>query len=678
MTWFAYPEDEGTTGSTDREKWDKNAAANLATLMYEGNAADYVVTGFDVSVSAGEATVSPGLARVSDVSANDHTEDEVRDWGVTYAVGLSDPVTVPVSDGDTLHIAFDATQGDGGSIETNGAAVGIEIASIESGAAVPTNRNPSAAFQDASVETAPSSPTDVARKQEVDENATTIGGKADDPHGDAAHSEDYAKTGESQPPETHGDTEHDVTVPSQTEVDGKASDPHGSEAHSEDYAVDGDAQPPETHGDTEHDTTVPSTSDVDAVSTDLSGHEAADGDVHGVVSPDTVAGKSDVDDHEASTGDVHGVAAGDSVASQSDVDGKASDPHGNEAHSDTFATDGDTQPPETHGDVDHDTTVPSQTDVDGKASDPHDNTAHSETYAVDGTAQPPEAHGDGDHDATVPGFDADASEFSGAAGTPDQVLQTDGTNATWADSGGGGAGGEPDAIARQSISDPALPIDDVVTLYDSVTQADMDAAMSSIRSDNDAMRAITMDDISTWNISRSGYALDQIAEQSASARDVLLTSSQFQGYLLFNPTGFYALDSLSNDWWYAAAYGIGGTHPPSPWSGDLGSNSRMMSSMSSNDPQDEDAEWNGNFHIPEWADKFRIYMEPYDADWYVDSYIRFDGTSESPSSTDGNYDIYDLDGYRGTDIDVRISWSSNVTGYTSASASFGDMEFYSV
>lgn len=405
MTWFAYPEDEGTTGSTNREKWDKNAAANLATLMYEGNAADYVVTGFDVSVSAGEATVSPGLARVSDVSANDHTENEVRDWGVTYAVGLSDPVTVPVSDGDTLHIAFDATQGDGGSIETNGAAVGIEIASIESGAAVPTNRNPSAAFQDASVETAPSSPTDVARKQEVDENATTIGGKADDPHGDAAHSEDYAKSGESQPPEghdntahteqyavdgttqppeTHGDTEHDATVPSQTEVDGKASDPHGSEAHSENYAVDGDTQPPETHGDTEHDTTVPSTSDVDAVSTDLSGHEAADGDVHGVVSPDTVAGKSDVDDHEASTGDVHGVAAGDSVASQSDVDGKASDPHGNEAHSSTFATDGDTQPPEVHGDADHDATVPSQTEVDGKASDPHGDAAHSETYSKDG------------------------------------------------------------------------------------------------------------------------------------------------------------------------------------------------------------------------------------------------------------------------------------------------------
>ena len=66
------------------------------------------------------------------------------------------------------------------------------------------------------------------------------------------------------------------------------------------------------------------------------------------------------------------------------VDGDAQPPeeHGNEAHSETFAVDGDTQPPEEHGDTEHDDTVPSQSDVDAKADDPHDNSAHSETFTT--------------------------------------------------------------------------------------------------------------------------------------------------------------------------------------------------------------------------------------------------------------------------------------------------------
>lgn len=52
----------------------------------------------------------------------------------------------------------------------------------------------------------------------------------------------------------------------------------------------------------------------------------------------------------------------------------ADNPHGNEDHSSTFAVEGDAQPPTTHGD-----------------------SAHSVAYAVDGDAQPPTEHGNGAH-----------------------------------------------------------------------------------------------------------------------------------------------------------------------------------------------------------------------------------------------------------------------------------------
>lgn len=84
--------------------------------------------------------------------------------------------------------------------------------------------------------------------------------------------------------------------------------------------------------------------------------------------------------------------------------------HDNTDHSETYAVDGDAQPPESHdlGGAVHtadtlanlnskitDATV----DDDGSTRPPetHDNTAHSETYAVDGDAQPPESHGDSAH-----------------------------------------------------------------------------------------------------------------------------------------------------------------------------------------------------------------------------------------------------------------------------------------
>ena len=56
----------------------------------------------------------------------------------------------------------------------------------------------------------------------------------------------------------------------------------------------------------------------------------------------------------------------------------ADDPHGNESHTETFAEDGDEQPPEEH-----------------------DNAAHTVTFAEDGDEQPPEDHGNDAHETSV-------------------------------------------------------------------------------------------------------------------------------------------------------------------------------------------------------------------------------------------------------------------------------------
>ena len=124
----------------------------------------------------------------------------------------------------------------------------------------------SVSTDEASVASAPIDSTDVARKSETESLQADVDGKADDPHGNAAHTDTFAIDGDAQPPEEHGDTQHDDTVPSQSDVDAKADDPHGNAAHSETFAVDGDTQPPESHGNDAHTTnfTDTSPSDVDS------------------------------------------------------------------------------------------------------------------------------------------------------------------------------------------------------------------------------------------------------------------------------------------------------------------------------------------------------------------------------------------------------------------------------
>lgn len=69
-----------------------------------------------------------------------------------------------------------------------------------------------------------------------------------------------------------------------------------------------------------------------------------------------------------------------------------------------------------------------ETNITGKASNPHGNSAHSETFAVDGDTQPPENHGDGAHTESYAKSGDNVEEFSttGSSGTV-PTSQGDGT-----------------------------------------------------------------------------------------------------------------------------------------------------------------------------------------------------------------------------------------------------------
>ena len=501
MTWFAFPEDEGTTGSSDRDKWDKNAAANFATLIHEGNATDYVVSGFDVSYdeTAGEATVSPGLARVSDTAATDHTEDEERDWGVTYAVGLSDPVTVSASDGDTLYLTLDPTQGDGGAITTTDSSPGIEIAEIDGDTATEVNRAPSATFEEAVVTTPPENDDDVVRLEDLDD------------------------------------------------ID--AMEEHGNEWHTEDFATD----------------------------QALTDHEAADSDVHGV--PDT-----------------------DSIAAQSDVDAKADDPHGNEAHDDDYTT-----------------------------------------------------------------TDTDASEFSGAAGEDGQVLTSDGSDASWQD-GGGGGGGEPDALARQSLTDPSIPAEDVASLYDSVTEQVRDDAWEDAASSSTVWSYLSRSEDGAWQVTRASETMSVFIDQ-ATARDEMAATPLWAGHLLGTPdpeNDFWYHDEMGQALWDAGEIDEDGASVTTAVSGEWGPSSGINMSVTSNDPDDHNPTWALDIDVAEY-DTFEYYsQDSYDSEWYVR--VSVGTNSENNSAGWNTIDVSEYDGVEELEVEGR----SNVTNYTSANVTVGD------
>ena len=108
-----------------------------------------------------------------------------------------------------------------------------------------------------------------------------------------------------------------------------------------------------------------------------------------------------------------------SVKDRDDIDSalnaKADDPHGNEAHTSTFAVDGDAQPPEEHG-----------------------NAAHSETFAVDGDPQPPETHDNTAHSEAYTTTAENVENFA-TAGAAGEVPTSQGDGTLAMESAGEGA-----------------------------------------------------------------------------------------------------------------------------------------------------------------------------------------------------------------------------------------------
>lgn len=122
MAWFAYPEDEGTTGSTTETDWDWNSSANLGTLIRQSHLTDYVVTGFGLTYddANNEITVDVGIARFTDTAgAQDAAAGTDRPWGMTYIAGNDASFTYSTTGSDTyeVYLTFDPTGGDNVSYE---------------------------------------------------------------------------------------------------------------------------------------------------------------------------------------------------------------------------------------------------------------------------------------------------------------------------------------------------------------------------------------------------------------------------------------------------------------------------------------------------------------------------------------------------------------------------------
>lgn len=545
MSFFAYPEDEGTTDSTDEADWDYNAAANLASLVHESHVSDYVLDGFDPDYddSAEELTLSAGVARITDPDgAYDDASDEDRPWGVTYIVGTTSDETVDANSNDDVWLSFDPDGGDNAELVTSEpSGLSLKIVEIDDGSPSVVNELPDGEFAGLSAADAPDDDTDVARKQELDEKADT---------------------------------------------------------------------------------------------SDLDDHESADSDTHGLAADEYLA-KTSRDDQQVDYGELVNVPSEFTP-----------EEHGDDAHSEDYATDGEL------------------TDHEDDASAHHDRPGAGDHLDEDG-----------DGDFNVDPSSIDASDLDGSSGDADQVLTTDGTDASWQDAGGGGGGGEPEALARSAFSTPGLPIGGLPDEYDSVEQSNLDDAASAVRSDEDLMREFASSDVALWKISQSEYALDEIVDGDTTARDTLYKSIEFLGYVLMNPDHFYDLDDATVDeWWDVASTRWGGSEEPSPTSGDYGSRSRMSSSVAANDPSQEDAYWDGEFAIPEWADDFEVYVEDADSEWDITVEVDVDGDTPDESA-DGEWYTYDVSEYRGEILTVEAEWDSNVTVYTSASAEFGDMNF---
>ena len=114
---FVFPEDIGT-GAPEGDNAD---AANFAAHEHTTEQTDFVETGieFDVDWSDGVFTVSEGMIKVSDDSAEEAQSASVRDQGVTYTVIVDERTDVSFSGDTNVYVDVDLSDDDTVNIVTS-------------------------------------------------------------------------------------------------------------------------------------------------------------------------------------------------------------------------------------------------------------------------------------------------------------------------------------------------------------------------------------------------------------------------------------------------------------------------------------------------------------------------------------------------------------------------------
>jgi len=209
---------------------------------------------------------------------------------------------------------------------------------------------------------------------------TALSNKADDPHDNNAHDNNYLLTSAYKP----GD---DIALPSTLEQTGNK---HDNAAHSKTFAVDGDAQPPQSHANGAHSKTFAVDGDAQPPQTHANGAHSKTFAVDGDAQPPQTHG--------------NGAHTEDYITS-AEVDGGAPDPHGNSSHSTNYLPSGNYDPvgaveaatSALNVDITGDADTLDGNNASAFADASHGNGAHSQTFAVDGDAQPPENHTNNAH-----------------------------------------------------------------------------------------------------------------------------------------------------------------------------------------------------------------------------------------------------------------------------------------
>jgi len=334
---------------------DPNDEAFFAQLVSHDQLSDYVASGLDVDVDFNdyEATISSGVCYVSRDESVAHTDD-VEMSNVGYAVQVSGrDVPIPTSGEFVIGVEpdFDVANSVSVSVYAEESQIsddGLLIARGDSDAKTyeETNRYPGVSFDvlgPSELLTIPSVSTvsdldDLMVPEDVDVSESAIA---------------YVESEEMLYTFNDGDGSWELVSDEQRLSD--IEDTLDTKLDESDYTPEDDT----------HDRY-----------TDTEAIEAVDGEVS--ESTNTV---SQLDLFVSNLSDDVSGLDGDVSTLEDDISGKADDPHGNEAHSETFAVDGDSQPPKTHGNEAHDEEYITEADVDGGAPSPHGNDHHDPNFA---------------------------------------------------------------------------------------------------------------------------------------------------------------------------------------------------------------------------------------------------------------------------------------------------------